>query len=360
MTITLGMAWFENSIAGNELWRFLAWLCVVLLAYLAGRVSRHFLNRAAGVMSRRDKHVVSILLRAAGRSVVFVLVAVALKSGLHFLVMDEAVAAITLSASSVLMVVAVTYVLYCGIDGLCHVWAAAAARTPSKMDDMLVPLVRRTAKVTVVVLGLIQIATLLSEKPLTSILAGLGVGGLAVALAAQDTIKNFFGSVTVLTDKPFELGDFISIDKYSGAVEEVGVRSTRLRTLDGNLVTIPNSELASKVIENMGNKKFFRRSMVCHLPCDTPPEVVERALAIIRESLANHPGSRPDLPPRVYLAELGLNALVIQVLFWFHGPDYWEFVAFSESVNLAIIRRFQTEGIALAVSVPGILNRTVS
>lgn len=348
MDVILGLAWFKSSLAGNELWRFLAWLGGVLVAFLAGRLARFFLKRGAAMMDQRGKHVVAILLRSAGKSVVFVLIAIALKSGLNFLVMSDAVTALTISVTNVIVVVAATYVLYCAVDGLCHVWALAAARTPSKLDDMLVPMVRRTLKITLVVLGLVQIATVLSDKPLTSILAGLGVGGLAVALAAQDTIRNFFGSVTVLTDKPFELGDRIIVDRYDGVVEEVGVRSTRLRTLDGSLVTIPNSDLANKAIENTGKNTFFRRNMKVQIACTTPPEKVERALAILKELLDGHPGMSPERPPRVVFSEFGGNSLAIQVQYWFQGSDYWDFMAFSETVNLSILKRFSAEGIALA------------
>lgn len=349
MDVTLGVAWFKNSLAGNEIWRFLAWLGVVCMSFLVGRLTRYYLQRAAGLMDRRGKHVAAIVLRSFGRSIVFVLTVVAIKSGLHFLDMSEAMLLATGTATTVLMVVATTYVIYCLIDGLCHVWALAAAKSPSKLDDMLVPMVRRTARITLVLLALVQVATVLSDKPLTSILAGLGVGGLAVALAAQETIKNFFGLVIVLTDKPFELGDRIIVDKYDGVVEGVGVRSTRIRTADGNLITIPNSDLGSKAIENVGKKLFFFRSMDVQITYDTPPEKIERALAILKEILAGHPGMRPDKPPRVVLSDLASSSISIKVLYWVHVADYWEFMAFSEFVNLSILKRFAAERIALAV-----------
>jgi MscS family membrane protein len=349
MDLTLGLAWFRNTVAGNEVWRFLAWLCVILVAFLAGRIARHYGKRVAVMMDHHHRDMVAIFLRAGSRSIVFVLVSIALKSGLHFLVMNDTVSAFTVTASNILMIVAITYVLYCLVDALCLMWAAKAARTPSKMDDMLVPIVRRTAQATLVVLGLVQVATVLSDKPLTSILAGLGVGGLAVALAAQETIKNFFGSMTVLTDKPFELGDRIIVDlKYDGVVESVGVRSTRIRTLEGSLISIPNGELASKVIENTGKRTFFRRLMDLQLASDTPPEKIEKALTILREILAGHPGMQPDTPPRAVFFDVGATSLTLRVFYWCHMTDYWAFMAFSESVNLQIMRRFKGEGIAFA------------
>ena len=135
---------------------------------------------------------------------------------------------------------------YSLINVIDHLLINLTKKTSTTLDDMVAPMVRKTLRVVVVVLVFVQIAQVLSDKPITSILAGLGVGGLAVALAAQEAIKNFFGSLIIFTDKPFELGERICVSDYDGFVEEVGFRSTRIRTLDGHLVTIPNGELASQ------------------------------------------------------------------------------------------------------------------
>ena len=349
MDFVVGIAWIKNTVLGNEVWRFLAWLGGVLLAILIGRIVRHHLKQIAGVMERRQKPMVAVFLRAAARAMVFALVTVALDAGLHFLVLSEATEALVTTVMRVLVVVATTYVVYCIVDAVCKAWALTASRTTSKMDDMLVPIVRRTLQVTVVVLGLVQVATVLSDKPLTSILAGLGVGGLAVALAAQETIRHFFGSITVLTDKPFELGDRIAVDKYDGHVVEVGFRSTRLRTLDGELVSIPNGELASKSILNSGRRPFFRRVINLGLAYDTPPAKIRRALESVRGILANHPGLDPHQPPRVYFTEFTPTALNLMAVYWYKGADAWSHLEFSERVNLEILERFSGEGISLAL-----------
>lgn len=349
MDVTLGLAWFKSTLVGNEIWRFLAWLGVVLVAFLVGRILRLNLVRIAGAMERRRKPVVAVFLRAGARAMVFALVAIALDAGLHFLEMSVKVEAFMTTVMNVLIVAATTYVVYCIVDALCEAWALAASRTSSKMDDMLVPMVRRSLQITVIALGLVQVATVLSDKPLTSILAGLGVGGLAVALAAQETIKNFFGSITVLTDKPFELGDRVVVDKYDGMVVEVGFRSTRLRTLDGDLVTIPNGELANKSILNSGQRPFFRRVLNLGLAYDSPPAKVRRALEIVTGVLGNHPCMDPNQPPRVYFTDYTGLSLNLQAIYWYNSADGWDYMAFNEKVNLEILERFNDEGISFAV-----------
>ncbi len=348
MDLQVGVAWFKSTLGGNEVWRFLAWMLAILVAGIAGRVARYYLAKVSEVVSARQRHVLASFLGAMGKAAVFALVVIAFKAGLHFLVLSSAVSAFAVTTTNVLVVVATGYVLYCLVDVASSAMERAAARTPSKLDDMLAPMVRSSLRVTVVVLCLVQVATVLSDKPLTSILAGLGVGGLAVALAAQETIRNFFGSVTVLTDKPFELGDRIMVDKYDGLVEHVGFRSTRLRTFDGDLVTIPNGDLAGKGIQNAGKRPYLRRVMSIGVPYDTPPAKMERALEIIKGILANHPFQDPSMLPRVVFKDFGSSSMEIMVLYWFCKADYWEFMAFNEKVNLEILRRFNAEGIEFA------------
>ena len=348
MDVQVGMTWFKNTLAGNEVWRFMAWLAAVLVALMAGKIARYYLRKVAGVLDARNRKALASFLNAIGKSAVFALVVIALKTGMHVLVLSPAMASFTMTATNVLVVVATAYVLYCLVDVVSDALMRAAEKTPSKLDDMLAPMVRSSLRVTVVVLGLVQVATVLSDKPLTSIVAGLGVGGLAVALAAQETIKNFFGSVTVLTDKPFELGDRVVVDKFDGVVEHVGFRSTRLRTLDGALVTMPNGVLAGLGIMNLGKRPYLRRVMAIGITYDTPPAKVERAVEIIRGILSNHQNVDPQMPPRVYFKDFGASALDIMAIYWFCSTDYWEYMEFSQQVNLEILRQFAKEGIKIA------------
>jgi len=348
MDLQVGVAWFKSTLGGNEVWRFLAWMLAILVAGIAGRVARYYLAKVSEVVSARQRHVLASFLGAMGKAAVFALVVIAFKAGLHFLVLSSAVSAFAVTTTNVLVVVATGYVLYCLVDVASSAMERAAARTPSKLDDMLAPMVRSSLRVTVVVLCLVQVATVLSDKPLTSILAGLGVGGLAVALAAQETIRNFFGSVTVLADKPFELGDRIMVDKYDGVVEHVGFRSTRLRTFDGYLVTIPNGDLAGKGIQNAGKRPYIRRVINIGITYDTPPEKVGQALSILKEVLAGHPFLDPERPPRVVFKDFGSCSLDLMAIFWYGNVDYWSFMEFSEKVNLEILRRFNEAGIAFA------------
>jgi MscS family membrane protein len=221
-------------------------------------------------------------------------------------------------------------------------------KSDKTINKMFIPVIRKSLHVTVIILIIIQIVQILSDKPITSIIAGLGIGGLAVALAAQDTIKHFIGSFVIAGDKPFEIGDRVVIDGFDGPVESIGLRSTRIRTLEGHLVSIPNGELANRTILNIGQSPNIRRIANITITYDTSPQKIKKAVDIIKEIVNNHEGMAEDLPPRVYFNELNNDSLNIMLIYWYHPPNYWDYMDFTERVNLEIMERFNNEGIEFA------------
>ncbi|MBI9108256.1 MAG: mechanosensitive ion channel [Spirochaetales bacterium] len=218
----------------------------------------------------------------------------------------------------------------------------------NSLDKTLIEMIRMIIRVCFIAAFLFLSIRVLTGKPLTTLLAGLGIGGLAVALAAQDTLKNFFGSIMIMTDKPFKVGERISVEGYDGVIESIGFRSTRIRTLTGNQVVIPNDKVAQASIENIGRRQSIRRLTNINITYGTTPKKVEKALSIIRGILDNHEGMLPDMPARVFFNEFNADSLNILVLYWYSPPDYWEFMRFTEEVNLKIMKMFDAEGIEFA------------
>jgi MscS family membrane protein len=213
---------------------------------------------------------------------------------------------------------------------------------------MFVPVIRKTLRVIIVILILFQILQMLSDKPITSIIAGLGIGGIAIALASQDTIKHFIGSFVIAGDHPFEIGERIIVDGHDGPVESIGLRSTRIRTLNGHLVSIPNGELANRTVLNIAKRPYIKREINIGITYDTKPEKIKEALKIVKGILNNHEGMHEDFPPRVYFNDLRSDSLNIFALYWYHPPEYWKYMEFSEKVNLQIIEQFNKAGIEFA------------
>ncbi|MDP0494631.1 MAG: mechanosensitive ion channel family protein [Verrucomicrobiota bacterium JB024] len=220
-----------------------------------------------------------------------------------------------------------------------------------------------------------------------TLLAGASVSGLAVALAAQSTLKNVFGSIMLVLDRPFVIGNRVRIKGFDGTVEEIGLRSTRLRTLDGHMVSIPNDELSCSDIENVSSRPYIKRAFTISLTYGTPPEKIFEAMDIVKEILAppapeeavsgeelagqtveekqktppsNAPIHQPDFPPRVFFNELALDSLNLIVIYWYHPADYWGYMEHATWVNSELIRRFNAAGIDFAFPTQTIMLENVS
>ncbi len=335
-------------LAGNEPWRLVGMFVVLLVAVAAGRGLRAWARHWAARLELARRPVSSAAVVAAGEPLHLFALLAGLRLGTAILRLGETGREWAETAHRVLLSVSVAWLAYRLADAVGRWLQARAARTASKLDEALAPLVRTSLKVTVVALAVVQVATVLSDKPVTSLLAGLGVSGVAVALAAQDTVKNFFGSVVILSDKPFEIGDRVQVDGHDGTIEAVGFRSTRLRTLDGTLVTIPNGELANRTVVNVSRRRWIRRMFTLSLPYETPPERIERAAEIVREILAGRDELDPERPPKVAVHELGTSSVNVLVVYWAGTSDWWRHIEFAERVNLEILRRFAEEGITMA------------
>ena len=187
------------------------------------------------------------------------------------------------------------------------------------------------------------------DRPLLGVIAGVGVGGLAIALAAQDSLKNLLGSLMIFMDQPYKPGQRIIAETQDGFVEQIGLRSTRIRQMGGSLITIPNEKMARMDIENIGERTFFRRVANLRLPLDTPPEKMDRAIAILEDILKDHEGMKPQLPPRVYFSEINPDSFNIFVTYWYHLPKRWRFFELNQEINREILRRFAEEDIQFAL-----------
>ena len=172
---------------------------------------------------------------------------------------------------------------------------------------------------------------------------------MAIALSAQGLIKGLFGTVTILLDKPFRVGDRIIVKGHEGFVEEIGLRSTKIRAFDKRLIAIPNDLMAEAEIQNVGNHDFIRKETNLHIPLDTPREQVEKAVACIRAVLENFEGMAEQRPPRVNFTEFNSDSFNIRVTFCYLTREMSEFREASENINLEIMRAFEKHGIQFSL-----------
>ena len=226
---------------------------------------------------------------------------------------------------------------------------ARAQASGSRTDKLLASLLGKTLRTLVLVLGVVVVLQSLTGLEIGPLLASLGLGGFAVALAAKDSISNFFGTMTIFLDKPFAVGDRIVIGEHDGFVESVGYRSTRIRTFEGGLVSIPNEKMINAAVNNVGARPHIRWHTNIGLRYDTTPDKVEKALEILQDILKDHEGMNEELPPRIYFDGLKDGTLNITIFAWYHPPEYWDYMAWVQAACLTYLRRFHEEGIEIAI-----------
>jgi len=329
-----------------EHWQWLGLLLLILVGMILDRlvtalvqtsVSRHL---ARWLKNRTDE------LRAAFRPVGLLVASLFWWLGLAWLGLPTDALAILLVAVRFLVASAIVWAAYRVVDVVSAGLETRAAETQSKLDDLLVPLVRKSLKVFIVTFGLIFVADAL-DLPITSLLTGVGIGGLAVALAAQDTVKNVFGSFTVILDQPFHVGDWVVVEGIEGTVEEVGFRSTRIRTFYNSVVTVPNANLIHASVDNYGQREFRRWSTRLGVAYDTPPERVEAFCEGIRELILRHPYTRKDFY-EVRFNEFGASSLEILLYMFFVTPDWSTELRERHRLAIDILRLARTLGVEFA------------
>jgi len=328
-------------------WQWLALLVLALLGVIVDRVVAHVLQLAIErQLAKRIKHVDHQELQRAMRPVGLLAATLVWWPGVHALALPERVLEVLVMAINVVAACALVWAVYRMVDVISTVLEARAAKTANKFDDLLVPLVRKSLKVFIGAFGLVFIADNL-KLPISSLLAGVGIGGLAVALAAQDAVKNFFGSLTVIIDRPFQVGDWVVIGSVEGTVTEVGFRSTRIRTFYDSLITLPNSNLISASVDNLGARHYRRWSTKLGVACNTPPDVIEAFCEGIRELIRRHPYTRKDYF-HVYFNEFAADWWSVMLYVFFQTPDWGTELRERHRLGLDILRLAGELGVELA------------
>jgi MscS family membrane protein len=328
-------------------WQWLALPVLVGLALVIGRVlgglTKAFLSRLARrTATRWDER---LLERTAPALYLLWSVAVVavLLSWLALLPPAERL------ARSLLVGVA-TVTVFWAIWRSVDVWTAFLSTRPGVVDNpsarSLLSLLRNFAKAFVGIGGVL--ATLAAfGYPVTTVLAGLGIGGIALAFGAQKTVENLFGSVALAVDQPFRLGDFVKIEDFVGTVEKIGMRSTQVRTLDRTLISIPNGKLADMRIEDFAARERIRFAGTIGVVYGTTEAQMTRIIAGMEKVLRDHPKIWPDTVV-VRFGGFGASSLDIEVMVWFETTDYNVFRDCRQDVLFGFMRVVEEAGSSFA------------
>ncbi len=209
-------------------------------------------------------------------------------------------------------------------------------RTENKLDEQVVPILKRSLQAVIILWAVFQALNLL-EVNVTALIAGVSIGGLAIALAAQDTVKNLIGSAMIFVDKPFQIGDFIDLGGFSGTVEEVGFRTTRIRKPDSSLVAVPNGVIANQSITNMGVRVYRLFQTQLGITYGTPPERIELFTESLKQLITSHPHTQKE-GYYVHLSSLADSSLNVLFRAPLQVTDYATELRVKEELLLAILR----------------------
>lgn len=336
-------------------WATLA--ALLAMGFLCGRTCAAILQRVGRRFQERGWEASARLLLDLAAPAKLALFALAATLGLAGVEMSDTLRVLAGKSIKLMYCLAVYWYAYNLVGLVDMAIRRLQFQRESQLDKQLAPWVRKTLRCLLVTMAVLFVVESVFEQDVRAWLAGLGIAGLALSLAAQDSIKNLFGSVTILVDRPFQVGERIIFGGYEGAIEEIGFRSTAVRTVNGHLVTIPNSKIVSDSVENISRRPYIRRAFNLNLPPNTPVEKLTRAVALVRETLTASDLAAPlqtyfageALLPRAHLAEITDDKAQIAAAYWYSPPTHAQYLAHAEQVNLRILARFAAEGLTLNI-----------
>lgn len=342
------MEFVNNNDFLNRNWKWLLILGLILVSFVVVPALRKGFYKLRLAISRRkiNDYVKALLELPLEKPITGLLLALLWQWTFHSLELHPKTETPLVIITQIFQAFFLIQLAYLATEAVGEWLKRAAAKTETRLDDQLVPLARKSLKVLVLVLGVL-ITLQNFGLNVVSLLAGLGLGGLALALAAQDTAANLFGSITILADRPFQVGDVIKVADVEGVVEDVGFRSTTIRAPNRTLVTIPNSTVAKEKIENITYKTATRIRHILGITYDTSPDRMEAFVQAIRYYLYQQPKViKEDL--RVYFNNMGDFNLQVLVQCYLATVDPNEELALQQEILLEIMRIAQNLDVAFA------------
>ena len=336
----------ENSVFEIPLWQYVASLLFILVAFLSARVLGFIIGgwvkRWAGKTKTKTDDLLIDLLHGPVKLIAFV---VFLHVGLTLFDWPKPVETFLVRMLVILVAISFTRMLTKIVDLFMVSWSESADKEEDRAFDKLVfPIIRKSLKVFVVLVSVLLTSSNLGVD-ITGVIASLSIGGLAIGLAAQDTLANLFGAVAIFMDKPFRLGDHIKLDSLEGNVESIGMRSTRIRSLEGHLITVPNKTMGTAIITNVSRRPNIKTTLIFGLTYDTPSEHLKRALEILQSIYEDHPRT---FEARITFHRFADSSLNIEVVHWWNGTDHKSYLLDLQEMNLAVKERFDSERINFA------------
>jgi MscS family membrane protein len=357
---------FKLSSAANELpswisswapeWSLTEWgrnsvmsvfisIVIVIAAIVIGKILYWAIGKFVKTLAAKTKTGLDdILVDKLEEPVVYGIVILGFYWGFNRLHFTDSVDAFFASVFMIIFILNVTWLIARVVDSLIEEYVVPMVeKSDSDLDDQLLPVLRKTIKAVLWIFGVV-IAMSNSGFDVGALIAGLGIGGLALALAAQDTVKNIFGGLMIFLDKPFQIKERIKVNGMDGFVEEIGVRSTRVRTLEGRLITIPNGQFSDNAVENVTKEPTRKVVVNLGLTYETDPDKMTLAMDILKDIVAKNPKLTDDV--LVSFNSWGDFSMGILFIYWIISPD--DILSAQTEVNMEILRQYNAAGLDFA------------
>ena len=337
----------ETVVYGNTLMQYVEVIAIAIGALILAKTAYWIFKNVAGAVAAKTKsRLDDEVLDNSEEPLVALVVVGGLYWGLSRLALNGS-AAIVDNATYIAVAAILTWLAIRLADVVVRFWLKPLVKkTKSQIDDQLLPIAGTLLKLAIAAFA-IYVVLMHFNYDLTALIAGLGVGGLAVALATKDYLENIVGGMTIFTDRPFKIGDLVEVNGTTGFIKEVGIRTTRLLTYDNTLVIIPNSQMVSSKLINVSEpNSSIAVSMTLGLVYDTSAAKIEKAKAIVKKAITSTKGIDPDYTPLTYFTEFGDSALKLWVKY--RVVEYGNQLAITDEINTKIKNGFEKAKIGMA------------
>jgi MscS family membrane protein len=349
MDDVLAIIFFDNTLR-----QWLTAAACIAGGLVAGKICSLLMRRLVKALKKTKTTVDDLLVAASERPLALLIFLAGIAIGTRELWLAETIRLWTDRALNSLFIIIITWALTRAADSLIVNGVPAngskslnGAVSPngalSPNETRIQPLLRKFSNCVLWLAAVVLILRTIGYN-VSALMAGLGLGGAALALASKDTLANFFGSITVFVDRPFRINDRIRIGAYDGVITEMGIRTSRLRTPENRLVFIPNSLFASQPIENISAQPNIKVAQTIGFKSENGRAKIERGIAIIRETAADDPG----LEGTAVAALVSIGGLTCQANVVYYVSKQADYEETVNRINLELLRRFEAEEIKLA------------
>lgn len=337
---------FQITFFGNTLLQYIIFFGILSAAIIIGKIAYYIITNFIKAFTKKTQTVLDdMLIEVSEHPAIFLIFILGFYVAYKTLSLSETAEETFFNIVLVMLIINLTWFFVRLIDGLIKYYLVPfSQRTETDLDDALIPILRKLTKVVLIFIALIIILDKFGYN-VTSLVAGLGIGGLAVALAAQETLGNIFGGVTILTDKPFGFGDRIKVSGNDGFVKEIGMRSTKITTLEGSELIIPNATLSKEIIENVTREKERRIRVSVGVVYETPTKKLTRLVVLVKKIIAEQDGVNIE-KCCVFFDEFADSSLNFTIIYWI--TDLSKILEIKSAVNFKIKEAFEKEKIEFA------------